>query len=135
MGFHRRVFSVCTAGEVKTLMYFDGCAPHLGCTITLRGGPLSELRKVGECGGASCDLAPSLRVPIAAAFRRDFSLFAVAFPVSRFSAESVPLFSIFPRVFFPAKNTLFPERSNTGARLCCDKSATYCRNQQRPGVK
>ncbi len=27
-------------------MYFDGCASHLGCTVTLRGGGEQELRKV-----------------------------------------------------------------------------------------
>ena len=27
-------------------MYFDGCASHLGCTVTLRGGSESELKKV-----------------------------------------------------------------------------------------
>ena len=33
-------------GTQKTLMYFDGCAAHLGCTIALRGGSSQELRKV-----------------------------------------------------------------------------------------
>ncbi|XP_059146645.1 1-phosphatidylinositol 3-phosphate 5-kinase-like isoform X3 [Physella acuta] len=32
--------------ETKTLAIFDGCATHLGCTIVLRGGTQSELRKV-----------------------------------------------------------------------------------------
>ena len=34
-------------GTTKTLMYFDGCDIHLGCTVTLRGGALGELRRVG----------------------------------------------------------------------------------------
>lgn len=33
-------------GSRKTLMYFDGCASHLGCTIALRGGNMQELKKV-----------------------------------------------------------------------------------------
>ncbi|XP_074643443.1 1-phosphatidylinositol 3-phosphate 5-kinase-like isoform X3 [Tubulanus polymorphus] len=33
-------------GLSKTLMFFDGCANHLGCTVTLRGGSQSELSKV-----------------------------------------------------------------------------------------
>lgn len=32
--------------ETKTLAIFDGCATHLGCTIVLRGGTLSELDRV-----------------------------------------------------------------------------------------
>ncbi|KAL5017949.1 hypothetical protein ScPMuIL_003671 [Solemya velum] len=35
-----------TSGETKTMLCFDGCATHLGCTITLRGGTLSELKNV-----------------------------------------------------------------------------------------
>lgn len=46
-------------GSVKTLMYFDGCASHLGCTVTLRGGSLQELRRVGVSNTA----APFLRNP------------------------------------------------------------------------
>ena len=46
------------SGETKTMLCFDGCATHLGCSITLRGGSLSELKKVysflkfinGKCG-------------------------------------------------------------------------------------
>lgn len=30
----------------KTLMFFDGCPQHLGCTILIRGGPLEELKKI-----------------------------------------------------------------------------------------
>ncbi|XP_064646018.1 1-phosphatidylinositol 3-phosphate 5-kinase-like isoform X3 [Lineus longissimus] len=33
-------------GMTKTLMYFDGCATHLGCTVTLRGGSSAELKRV-----------------------------------------------------------------------------------------
>ncbi len=29
-------------------MYFDGCASHLGCTVTLRGGGVNELKKVKQ---------------------------------------------------------------------------------------
>ena len=40
------MFSAVASGSGKTLMYFDGCASHLGCTVTLRGGTENELRKV-----------------------------------------------------------------------------------------
>ena len=33
-------------GRSKTLMFFDGCDPTLGCCVTLRGGPVTELKKV-----------------------------------------------------------------------------------------
>ncbi|GFN83677.1 1-phosphatidylinositol 3-phosphate 5-kinase [Plakobranchus ocellatus] len=34
--------------ETKTLTFFDGCATHLGCTVVLSGGTLSELRRVKQ---------------------------------------------------------------------------------------
>ncbi|XP_013887897.1 1-phosphatidylinositol 3-phosphate 5-kinase isoform X2 [Austrofundulus limnaeus] len=34
--------------EAKTLMFFDGCPPHLGCSIKLRGPSESELARVKE---------------------------------------------------------------------------------------
>ena len=34
------------SGETKTMLCFDGCATHLGCSITLRGGSMAELKKV-----------------------------------------------------------------------------------------
>lgn len=33
-------------GETKTLMFFDGCPPELGCTVSLRGGNRLVLAKV-----------------------------------------------------------------------------------------
>lgn len=33
-------------GDTKTLLYFDGCATHLGCTVTLRGSHSNELKRV-----------------------------------------------------------------------------------------
>ncbi|KAK3088070.1 hypothetical protein FSP39_014286 [Pinctada imbricata] len=43
-------FKVCNfqlpSGETKTMLCFDGCATHLGCTVTLRGGTLSELKRL-----------------------------------------------------------------------------------------
>jgi len=44
-------FYMCTHqlpdGSTKSLMYFDGCAKNLGCTVTLRGSyTMSELRAV-----------------------------------------------------------------------------------------
>lgn len=35
-------------GRSKTLMFFDGCPENLGCTILLRGGSGSELKKVKQ---------------------------------------------------------------------------------------
>ncbi|XP_060077952.1 1-phosphatidylinositol 3-phosphate 5-kinase-like [Ylistrum balloti] len=34
------------SGENKTMLCFDGCATHLGCTISLRGGSSSELKRI-----------------------------------------------------------------------------------------
>ncbi|XP_023214186.1 1-phosphatidylinositol 3-phosphate 5-kinase-like, partial [Centruroides sculpturatus] len=34
--------------KTKTLMFFDGCAANLGCTILLRGGSVAELKKVKQ---------------------------------------------------------------------------------------
>ncbi|XP_078330913.1 1-phosphatidylinositol 3-phosphate 5-kinase-like isoform X6 [Crassostrea virginica] len=43
-------FKVCNftlpLGETKTMLCFDGCATHLGCTVTLRGGTQSELKRL-----------------------------------------------------------------------------------------
>lgn len=39
-------FLLFFTGETKTLLSFDGCAQHLGCTIVLRGGSKTELWKV-----------------------------------------------------------------------------------------
>ncbi|XP_063957816.1 1-phosphatidylinositol 3-phosphate 5-kinase-like isoform X2 [Lytechinus pictus] len=33
-------------GFTKTLMFFDGCPGHLGCSVLLRGGGIAELSKV-----------------------------------------------------------------------------------------
>jgi len=33
-------------GQTKFLMFFDGCATHLGCTVILRGGSASELKRI-----------------------------------------------------------------------------------------
>ncbi|KAK2165368.1 hypothetical protein LSH36_51g02001 [Paralvinella palmiformis] len=37
---------ILSEGKQKNLLYFEGCASHLGCTVTLRGGSLKELAKV-----------------------------------------------------------------------------------------
>ncbi|KAL3891964.1 hypothetical protein ACJMK2_004204 [Sinanodonta woodiana] len=34
------------SGETKTMLLFDGCATHLGCAVTLRGGSFVELKRV-----------------------------------------------------------------------------------------
>ncbi|ESP03189.1 hypothetical protein LOTGIDRAFT_137804, partial [Lottia gigantea] len=36
------------SGESKTVIVFDGCATHLGCTVLLRGSLITELQKVKE---------------------------------------------------------------------------------------
>ena len=44
--FNGNKFILYSAGETKTMLCFDGCATHLGCTVTLRGGTQSELKRV-----------------------------------------------------------------------------------------
>lgn len=45
-------FSVKTftlpSGDSRNMLYFDGCATHLGCAITLRGGSIKELKRVSN---------------------------------------------------------------------------------------
>ncbi|CAH1788888.1 unnamed protein product, partial [Owenia fusiformis] len=43
--FHLQSYTLAN-GEQKTLMFLDGCPPHLGCTIVLRGASTAELRLV-----------------------------------------------------------------------------------------
>ncbi|MEQ2195284.1 hypothetical protein XENOCAPTIV_010183, partial [Xenoophorus captivus] len=43
------VISLCLfPDELKTLMFFDGCPPHLGCSIKLRGASEYELARVKD---------------------------------------------------------------------------------------
>ncbi|KAL4218119.1 hypothetical protein ACF0H5_022855 [Mactra antiquata] len=37
---------VMPCGTSKSMLFFDGCANHLGCAVTLRGGSVSELKRV-----------------------------------------------------------------------------------------
>ncbi|KAI5621362.1 1-phosphatidylinositol 3-phosphate 5-kinase isoform X5, partial [Silurus asotus] len=46
--FYLHSFQLNTNNELKTLMFFDGCLPHLGCTIKLRGASEYELARVKE---------------------------------------------------------------------------------------
>ena len=43
--FHVETLVLDRAGASKTLMFFDGCQPRLGCTVLLRGSGHAELRK------------------------------------------------------------------------------------------
>lgn len=45
--FYMQPFTL-TNNEVKTLMFFEGCPPHLGCSIKLRGASEYELARVKE---------------------------------------------------------------------------------------
>ncbi|XP_076363235.1 1-phosphatidylinositol 3-phosphate 5-kinase fab1 isoform X2 [Tachypleus tridentatus] len=45
--FNIQTFMLCK-GRTKTLMFFDGCAANLGCTILLRGASCAELKKVKQ---------------------------------------------------------------------------------------
>ncbi|XP_054915825.1 1-phosphatidylinositol 3-phosphate 5-kinase isoform X5 [Poeciliopsis prolifica] len=45
--FYMQPFSLPN-NESKTLMFFDGCPPHLGCSIKLRGAPEYELARVKD---------------------------------------------------------------------------------------
>lgn len=43
--FHVQRFQL-DSGETKFLMFLDGCATHLGCSVLLRGGSALELKKI-----------------------------------------------------------------------------------------
>ena len=43
--FKAQIFSI-DEHHTKNLLYFDGCPTQLGCTVTLRGAQLAELRNV-----------------------------------------------------------------------------------------
>ncbi|XP_050772031.1 1-phosphatidylinositol 3-phosphate 5-kinase isoform X1 [Gopherus flavomarginatus] len=45
--FYMQVFQLSN-DQTKTLMFFEGCPPHLGCTIKLRGAADYELTRVKE---------------------------------------------------------------------------------------
>ncbi|XP_073329437.1 1-phosphatidylinositol 3-phosphate 5-kinase isoform X2 [Pagrus major] len=45
--FYMQPFTLAN-NEVKTLMFFEGCSPHLGCSIKLRGASEYELARVKE---------------------------------------------------------------------------------------
>ncbi|XP_019378990.1 PREDICTED: 1-phosphatidylinositol 3-phosphate 5-kinase isoform X1 [Gavialis gangeticus] len=45
--FYMQVFQLPN-DQTKTLMFFEGCPPHLGCTIKLRGAAEYELARVKE---------------------------------------------------------------------------------------
>ncbi|XP_063596090.1 1-phosphatidylinositol 3-phosphate 5-kinase-like isoform X3 [Penaeus indicus] len=44
--FYTRSYPMPGKNKQKTLMFFDGCAMHLGCTIILRGATNAELKRV-----------------------------------------------------------------------------------------
>lgn len=44
--FYLRSFTIPSSPIPKVLMFFDGCATHLGCTVILRGSSNNELRRV-----------------------------------------------------------------------------------------
>ncbi|XP_068238143.1 1-phosphatidylinositol 3-phosphate 5-kinase isoform X3 [Palaemon carinicauda] len=44
--FYVRSYPMPGKDKTKTLMFFDGCATHLGCTVILRGATNSELKRV-----------------------------------------------------------------------------------------
>ncbi|XP_060785498.1 1-phosphatidylinositol 3-phosphate 5-kinase isoform X2 [Neoarius graeffei] len=46
--FYLHSFQLNTSNDLKTLMFFDGCPSHLGCTIKLRGACEYELARVKE---------------------------------------------------------------------------------------
>ncbi|CAH1248992.1 PIKFYVE [Branchiostoma lanceolatum] len=51
LGFCHRFYlqnHLMHSGDNKTLMFFEGCASHLGCTVVLRGGSDIELKKVKQ---------------------------------------------------------------------------------------
>lgn len=46
-GFSVKNFTL-PSDDTKTMIYFDGCANHLGCAIILRGGSVGELKRVSD---------------------------------------------------------------------------------------
>ncbi|KAK2850255.1 hypothetical protein Q7C36_009038 [Tachysurus vachellii] len=46
--FYLHSFQLNSNNELKTLMFFEGCPPQLGCTIKLRGASEYELARVKE---------------------------------------------------------------------------------------
>ncbi|XP_071531520.1 1-phosphatidylinositol 3-phosphate 5-kinase isoform X2 [Panulirus ornatus] len=44
--FYVRTYPMYGKNKLKTLMFFDGCATHLGCTVILRGATNAELKRV-----------------------------------------------------------------------------------------
>ncbi|XP_042212733.1 1-phosphatidylinositol 3-phosphate 5-kinase-like isoform X2 [Homarus americanus] len=44
--FYVRSYAFQGKNKLKTLMFFDGCATHLGCTVILRGATNAELKRV-----------------------------------------------------------------------------------------
>ena len=44
--FYLRLYPLSGPNRSKTLMFFDGCATHLGCTVILRGASNAELKRV-----------------------------------------------------------------------------------------
>ncbi|KAM9709709.1 LOW QUALITY PROTEIN: 1-phosphatidylinositol 3-phosphate 5-kinase [Menidia menidia] len=45
--FYMQPFTLAS-NELKTLMFFEGCPPHLGCSVQLRGAPPPELSRVKD---------------------------------------------------------------------------------------
>ena len=46
--FYTKSYSIPGRKNPKTLMFFDGCATHLGCTVILRGASNAELKLVKQ---------------------------------------------------------------------------------------
>lgn len=44
--FYLRSYPLGGPSKSKTMMFFDGCATHLGCTVILRGASNAELKRV-----------------------------------------------------------------------------------------
>ena len=44
--FYVRSYPIPGKDKTKTMMFFDGCATHLGCTVILRGATNPELKRV-----------------------------------------------------------------------------------------
>ncbi|KAI9026204.1 hypothetical protein DFJ74DRAFT_663537 [Hyaloraphidium curvatum] len=49
-------------GKRKGYLWFEGCPPHLGCTIVLRGGDLDKLTRIKQAVTLMCLVVHSLRL-------------------------------------------------------------------------
>eukprot|EP00051_Salpingoeca_urceolata_P003337 m.57058 g.57058 ORF g.57058 m.57058 type:complete len:1849 (+) comp12693_c0_seq1:1027-6573(+) len=87
--FELRTFEL-PDGSKKTLALFDGCDPHRGCTIVLRGADVPELKRVKRAVRFLCYVKYSLALE-AHFIRNEFAMLQACMPSpSVFGDEAAP---------------------------------------------